>query len=74
MGPITSNEGHRYYVLFIDDFLRFTWLYPIKNKLEVFSCFMHFKSIVENVFSTKIKQLQSDNGGEYLSHQFQGFL
>ena len=74
VSPIVSCEGHRYYVIFIDDYSRFTWLYPIRNKSDVFSCFVKFKSLVENRFSSKIKQLQCDNGGEYVSHQFRNFL
>ena len=63
VSPVVSNEGHRYYVLFIDDFSRFTWVYPTRNKSDVFSCFINFKSLAENHFSTKIKQFQCDNGG-----------
>jgi transposase InsO family protein len=35
---------------------------------------LKFKSLVENQFGTKIKQLQSDGGGEYTSLQFKYFL
>ena len=74
VSPIVSSKGHRYYVLFIDDYSRFTWVYPIHNKSGVFSCFVHFKYFAENLFYTTIKQLQCDNGGAYLSHQFQNNL
>lgn len=74
VSPIMSNEGHRYYVLFVDDFSHFTWVYLLRNKSKVISSFVHFKALVENQFSTKVKQFQCDNGGEYLSHQFQDFL
>ena len=30
--PIDSNGGYKYYVIFIDEFTRFTWFYPIKHK------------------------------------------
>jgi hypothetical protein len=43
-------------------------------KSDVYNAFQKFKSLVENQFSTRIKQLQSDGGGEFLSKQFTSFL
>jgi len=43
-----SLGGYSYYVLFIDDFSRFTWLYLIHNKSDIFTVFVQFKSLVEN--------------------------
>lgn len=40
----------------------------------IFLCFIKFKGLVENIFSCKIKQFQTDNGGEYLSNNFKQFL
>ena len=37
-----------YSVSFIDDFLRNTWIYFLRNKYEVFDRFKEFKAIVEN--------------------------
>ena len=45
VSSVMSNDGHWYYVLFINDFSRFTWVYPLHNKFEVFSSFVHFKII-----------------------------
>jgi hypothetical protein len=72
--PIMSVGGCRYYVVFIDDYSRFTWMFPLQNKSDVFLCFIKFKNLVENLLSCKIKQLQSDNGGEYISNNFKNFL
>jgi hypothetical protein len=72
--PVSSLSGCKFYFLFIDEFSRFTWLYPIINKSDVFACFMKFKLLVKNIFSTKIKYFQSDNGGEYTSNQFKSFF
>ena len=48
-GPFsTSKDGYHYYVLFIDDFSRFTWIYPLHQKSELFSKFLLFKSCTEN--------------------------
>ncbi|KAL5728168.1 hypothetical protein ACHQM5_001281 [Ranunculus cassubicifolius] len=64
----TSIEGFRYYISFIDDFIRFTWIFPISHKSQFLSIFTSFKNQVENMLDCKIKTLQSDGGGEYDSH------
>ncbi|RVW82846.1 Retrovirus-related Pol polyprotein from transposon TNT 1-94 [Vitis vinifera] len=69
-----SLSGCLYYVIFIDDFTRFCWLYPISNKSDVYATFVKFEILVEKQFSYPIKQLQSDNGGEYCSTIFKQFL
>jgi hypothetical protein len=55
--PILSLGGCKYYVIFIDDHSRFTWLYPLRNKSDVLPCFVKFKNLVENLFSSSIFQL-----------------
>jgi transposase InsO family protein len=74
-GPIstTSLSGYVYYVSFIDDFSRKTWIYFLKNKYEVFIKFKEFKSLVENLSERKIKVLRSDNGGEFTCGEFKEF-
>ena len=37
-----------YYVSFIDDFSRNTWIYFLKKKSEVFDKFKEFKALVKN--------------------------
>ena len=46
-GPMSSNSlsGYVYYVYFIDEFSRKTWIYFLKNKDEVFS---KFKAMADN--------------------------
>ena len=65
--PITSSEGFRYYIHFLDDYSRYTWIYALKNKNEAIEMFVKFKRLVENRFDKKIKIVQSDWGGEYRS-------
>ncbi|KAM1051317.1 hypothetical protein EV2_033841 [Malus domestica] len=72
--PIASIEGFRYYVSFVDETTRFVWLFPLMNKSEVFGTFVKFFAYVENQFNTKIKVLQSDGGGEFLSTAFKDYL
>ena len=68
-----SLSGHEYYVTFIDDFARKTWIYSLKTKGEVFARFKEFKALVENQTRKKIKALRSDNGGEFTSNEFRYF-
>ena len=65
---------YKFYVLFVDEFTKYSWLFPLKSKFEVFSIFVHFKSYVEKLTGNKMKILRSDSGGEFTSSQFNSFL
>jgi hypothetical protein len=68
-----SLSGCEYYLTFIDDYSRKTWIYFLKAKSEVFTQFQEFRALVENQSGKRIKVLWSDNGGEYSSRQFVDF-
>lgn len=74
-GPmiVSSLNGYFYYVLFIYDHFRKTWIYFLKIKDGVLARFQEFKAQVENLIGRKIKVLRSDNGGEYTSRDFSDF-
>ncbi|KAE8715738.1 hypothetical protein F3Y22_tig00110160pilonHSYRG00308 [Hibiscus syriacus] len=71
--PVTSLGGAKYFVSFIDDYSRRYWVYPIKNKSDVFSTFKIFKARVELDYGNKIKCFRTDNGGEYTIEEFDDF-
>ena len=64
----------RYFISFINDYTRHTWIYLIEKKSEVFDCFRDLKSVVERETRRKIKCLRSDGGKEYFSDQFNSYL
>jgi histone deacetylase 1/2 len=65
-GPAPTSVGqNNYYVSFIDDFSKFTWLYFLQHKSEVFQRFHDFQNLVERLFNRKIVVVQTDWGGEY---------
>ena len=68
-GPsrVKSNLGFQYFVTFIDDYSRCTWLFLIKNYSELFSIFQSFSNEIKNQFGVSIRILRSDNAREYLS-------
>jgi len=72
-GPMNTEliNGSRYFILFIDDFSRFCWVYFMKQKSEVADIFGTFKKLVENQCEKKIKVIKSDNGTEYTSGKFE---
>jgi transposase InsO family protein len=60
-----------YYVSFIDEFSRNTWIYFLRKKYEVFERFKEFKALVENQTEKQIKVLRTDTGGELCENEFE---
>ena len=76
-GPMsvdTLNE-FSYFVTFIDDYSRKTWIYFLRTKEsdEVLDRLKEFKAFVENQTGRRIRVLRSNNGGEYTSVGFVDF-
>ena len=74
-GPMrtTSFGNNKYFILFINDFTRMTWIYFLSEKTQVFDIFKKFVNLVETQSRCKLKILRSDNGKEYTSKQFDKF-
>ena len=75
-GPsrVVSLNGCRWFISFIDDFSRTTWVYLLKDKSDVFTVFQLFHKMVQTQFNTSIKTICSDNGGEYMSGTLQKYF
>jgi len=43
-----SMSGYRYWITFIDDYLRFRFVMPLKAKSQAFEAFKMFKAFAEN--------------------------
>jgi hypothetical protein len=72
-GPVPTSAGkHNYYVSFIDDFSKFTKIYLLQHKSEVFQKFYDFQAHVERLFDRKVLAMQTDWGGEY--HKLHNFF
>jgi len=59
-----------YFLIFVDDRSRYTWVYFIRKKSDVFEYFKEFKTMIEKQTSNYIKILRSDQGGEFKSREF----
>ncbi|KAH9697084.1 hypothetical protein KPL71_023464 [Citrus sinensis] len=74
-GPFKPNSlcKSNYFLLFIDDFSRKTWVYFLKQKSEVFEAFKKLKAVMEKESGYPIKAMRSDRGGEFTSKEFLEF-
>jgi histone deacetylase 1/2 len=65
-GPAPLSVGnHSYYVSFIDDFSKFTWIYLLKKRSDMYQAFLNFQQYVERKFDRKNVTMQTVWGGEY---------
>jgi hypothetical protein len=63
--PIKYVDRFDSFIIFIDDFSCYDYIYPITERSEVLEKFKIFKTEVENQHNIKIKLVRSDRGGEY---------
>jgi len=75
MGPFQVKYlgGASYVLIFIFDLSLMTFGYLLEQKDQTFGMFKEFKAFVENETNLRINILISDNGGEYISNEFNEF-
>jgi Reverse transcriptase (RNA-dependent DNA polymerase)/gag-polypeptide of LTR copia-type/Integrase core domain/GAG-pre-integrase domain len=74
-GPFPpSISGNRYLLLFLDHYSRLAWIYFLRHKSDAFAAFVDYKAKVELKHNTKIKQIRSDRGGEFMSKEWDALL
>jgi transposase InsO family protein len=75
-GPVNipSSTGDSYFVVFTDDYTRYSAVYLMRNKSEVFTRFKHFLPWIQTQSGGHVKRLRTDNGGEYISREFINYL
>ena len=68
-GPshIVSSQGYTYYMSILDDFNRFTWIFPLSAKSDALPVFSSFKNFIGKHLQRSIKVVQTDWGGEFRS-------
>ncbi|GJS92021.1 ribonuclease H-like domain-containing protein [Tanacetum coccineum] len=63
--PVSSMSGYKYYVLFLDHYSHFLWVYPLYRKSDAQSKLLHFRAFIKTQFNREIKAFQCDHGGEF---------
>uniref|UniRef100_A0A251VAV7 Putative zinc finger, CCHC-type n=1 Tax=Helianthus annuus TaxID=4232 RepID=A0A251VAV7_HELAN len=74
-GPITPQTigGNKYFLLLVDDYCRFMWVYLLKSKDEALPKFKIFKVEAEKQTTQKVCMLRTDRGSEFTSKLFNQF-
>ena len=68
-----SLNNNKYFVVFVNDFSRMTWVYFAKEKSKALPIFKRFKNHVEKNNGFSLKILQTDCGGEFYPNEFDKF-
>ena len=72
--PIIGGQNFRFFVIFVDDCTRMTWVYLLKNKSEVLDKFGVFYNMVQTQFQKNIQIFRSDNSGEFVNSEMKSFF
>ena len=72
--PLSTHNGIKWFVTFVDDCTRMTWVFHMKHKSDVCTVFRHFHQMVVTQFGISIKVLRFDNGSEYFKQQLMEFM
>jgi hypothetical protein len=69
-----SIGGSKYYLVIVDDYSRFTWVFFLQEKSQTQETLKGFLRRAQNEFGLRIKKIRSDNGTEFKNSQIEGFL
>ena len=72
--PVSNISGSRYFIVFVDDYSRYSWIFHIKHCSELLQVYSNFAKMVKTQFSKQIKIFQYDNVLEYTQYAFQAIL
>ncbi|KAJ9558092.1 hypothetical protein OSB04_012706 [Centaurea solstitialis] len=72
--PYPSMGGAQYFVIFVDDHTRFTWIYLMKHRSKLPHIYITFARMIQTQFSKPIKILRADNAMEYKESSLLSFL
>ena len=71
---VPTEGGSRYFVIFVDDFSWYTWIYLLYHMFELMSIYQTIHKMIETQFNHAIKIFRSNNAHEYNEKSFLSFL
>ena len=63
-----SSKGFRYFLIFVDDFSRMTWLYLLKERSKVSGVIELFHNEIKTQFSISSRVFRTDNTLKYMKN------
>jgi hypothetical protein len=69
-----SIGGSKYYLVIVDDYSRFIWVFFLQEKSQTQETLKRFLRRAQNEFVLRTKKIRSDNGTEFKNSQIEGFL
>jgi transposase InsO family protein len=75
MGPTrtASLGGRRYILVIVDDFSRYTWAIPLREKYDAFDTTQHLLKKIQVEQNCQIMRIRSDHGKEFENSKFEEF-
>lgn len=70
----SSLNNNKYFILFIDNYSRMTWVYFMKERSEVFEIFQKLKNLVVNQSGLRLKLSEVAMVPSIHLHNFKNFV
>jgi len=64
------SYGHKYFLTIVDDYSRYIWVFPLKQKSAVVKILENFVVFIQTQFGTTVKVIRSDNETEFFVTNF----
>ena len=71
---VLGLSHHKWFILFVDDFSRYTWVYLLKMKIMIPSITTLFYEMIYNQFHKRIRLFRSDNAKEYFCGEVNKYI
>jgi hypothetical protein len=72
--PVQFMSGFCYWLLIVDDYSRYLWIYLLQRKSDTFDMFKEFKVMIEKQFDKTVLCLNDNKGGEFIGIKWAVFF